>query len=137
MLIIKNQILLMLDILKDFKRILIFVLCCLCCSCASLETQKLTSRNVASAYKYRQESNGMISREMSKAEVVFSWGQPNRIYKPDVKNEYNHYSDEFWIYTTGKTPGIGKSDISYEVYFQNEKVSEIVEHFWEGRFLAS
>src|SRR3989338_7733847 len=78
------------------------------------QTVNLQKNDVVSAYKYRNLDGKIVSTGMLKEDVVNAWGEPQHIYKPDIKNSYNYFSDEYWIYATGKIPNIGQRDISYE-----------------------
>ena len=129
------------SIIKSTALKITILICCFVllagCSFLSLgQSVSLQKNDVTSAYKYRNINEKAISLGMSREDVVTAWGEPHHIYKPDIKNDYNFFSDEFWIYTTGITPNIGKTDISYEVYFKDGKVIKIIELTWKGTYLG-
>ena len=101
-----------------------------------LRTRDVTKQELTSAFKYRSKNTKSISIGMTTKEVIATWGEPSHVYKPEIKNEYNHYSDEFWIYTKGfRDLAIGEKDISYEVYFDNGKIIKIIELEWIERIV--
>ncbi len=97
---------------------------------------EIKERDVPFAVKQNSSNEAKIRVGMSEKEVIDVWGEPHHVYKPDVKNEYNHFSDEFWIYTTGDLPNLGEKKTSYEVYFLDGKVIKIIELLWKGTYLG-
>jgi len=107
----------------------IFVFINGCAFFNTFKTIDAIDQDLERAYKYRDSNAGCINIGMSKQDVITAWGQPGHIYKPDIKNEYNHYSDEFWIY-----PNVTLKRVSYEVYFKDNKVIKIIELEWHEGF---
>ena len=92
--------------------------------------QEIEKRELSSAYKYRVESGEPISIGMSKEQVIKAWGPPTHIYNKYAPNDFSHYSDESWIYTRKEELSIGETDISYDIYFKDNKLIKIFELQW-------
>lgn len=82
---------------------------------------RVKKKEVPFAHKW-DEREKVISVGMSKEEVINTWGEPPHIY------------EGFWVYTKKKEVPTAR-DISYEVYFEDEKVIKIIEIRWSKRLL--
>ncbi len=96
-----------------------------CALCKNAQVNRFKEIYLTTAYKNENKSDKFINIGMSSQEVSDAWGIPQYAFKLKIKNESNHYAEEFWKYTTVITPK--KLDVWYEVYFQSGKVIKIRE----------